>query len=131
MVDRSRGHFIVASQSREHRQPGGVHRGPGPRSLLTDGYIPDGSTARAPVAALEVRVAQLVKPTAVLFEHQDMAVAVPRLRIALDQRIRWNRHRPRIAFIGVNAQTDIDLRLGPRNHLVRYPDGLIVEGPRA
>ena len=124
VLNLSGGHFVVTHQAGKDRQAGGIGGSPRPRTLLV-GFSRSQTAAEAAFQLplpLGTGAEQFVEKAIAVIEHQHVAIAIARIRIALDRRVARYRHRPRIAFVAVSGEVDADRRLGSAHHRVRDSD---------
>jgi len=96
MVDHPGGHLVVAGQSGQDRQPGGVGAGPAVRTQGIGAEIPDRPGASVPRLAASRGVPQLVEGAGILVHDQDMPITA-----GLHERVRWDRVGSRIGIIRI------------------------------
>src|SRR5271155_6223430 len=123
MLDLPAGNFVVASESRENGQASRVSGSPGVRTLLVVQQIPHCGRSRVPTSVfLRERIVELVEPTVVAIEYQDVAVAISGVRIPLNWRIVRNRHGPGIAFAAISGEVNVH-KWRAADDVVRNADG--------
>src|SRR5579859_8242843 len=131
MVNGPRGDLVISSESDEDRQARRIGRGPGVRTLLVNGHIPNSCGVGAPLPTFQVGMIKLVKPAAIFFEHQHMTITVARFGIAFDQRVGGNWFGPWIAFTCERSQGHRYFRLSSGYDLIGNTNRLVVKGARA
>ncbi len=119
------GDFVVTHQAGKNRQAGGIGRCPRPGTLRVGvtQQVPNGRRIGIPASvAVGDGAEQFVEKAIVVIEHQHVAIAASRIRIAFDLSVGRYRHRPRIAFVAVSGEVDVDRRLRSAHHGVRDSD---------
>src|SRR5205823_3279641 len=108
--------FVITHQPWKNRQPSCIGRGPGIRALLINCHVPDRGGVSLPGTGPFESAVEFIEPAAVAIQHQDMAVAIIWIWIALDESIWRNRHRAQIRLSPVGDNPDWNLWLGRGVH---------------
>ena len=101
MIDYAGCNFVITRQAYEYGQAGSIRRRPCVWALVVNSHVPDAGLIGAPFPILYAPIEEFIEPTAILVEHQHMAVASARLWVAFDQGVRGNRFGSRITFIKI------------------------------
>ena len=97
MGDRTRQHLVIAEQTRQYWQAGGIRRCPPGRTELVRAEVPDGPRARCRSSRAVPRVIELIEGAGGRVDHQRVAVARG-ARAALDGRGGAERIGARVAL---------------------------------
>ena len=100
MPDDARGDLVIADESGQDRQSGGVGTRPPVGTKGIRAQVPGRAAARSPVGALRAGVVQLVEAARVLVDHEHVAVT-GRIEAAFDQRARRDRVADLVGLVGV------------------------------
>ena len=128
VIDGACGDFIVANESREDGETGGVGAGPGVGALLVGEKIPDSAGTGVPGSGLGVGTVELVEEAVGVIENEDVAIAVAGVGVAFDIRGERDGHGAGIGLGGVGGVVDGDERLSGIDNGVGNADiGAVVE----
>ena len=119
----SGGYFVVTHQAGKNRQARGIGRSPRPGTLFVAQQVPNRRRIGVPgPVAVGNGGEQFVEKAVAVIEHQHVAIAATRIRTALDLSVGRKRHRPRIAFVAVGGEVDVNRRLRSAHHRVGDSD---------
>jgi hypothetical protein len=98
VMDGAGGDFVVADESREDGEPGGVGAGPGVGALLVSEKIPDGAGGCVPGRSLRVGTVEFVEQAAGVVENEDVTIAGAGIGVAFDGNGEGDGHEAGIGF---------------------------------
>src|SRR5437660_3411533 len=117
----------MTHQPNKDRQSGRISGSPSIGALFVNGHIPDGGRVGAPFSFSQRGIVELIEPTAIFFEHENVPIAISGFWITFDERVGRNWLGARITFIEESSKGDWHLGLSSSHYLIGNADCLIVK----